>query len=192
MNFLAHALLARHGSDAFLFGNLIADGIKGAALDALEDTVAHGVRHHRRVDSFIDHHPAVLALRRSAPREHRRFVGIAFDLVWDHFLAQRQPEALIERSYRVLCRDQDAWPSRLTRVLGGMVEGDWLRGYSDFDFTCQAIVGVGRRLSGPNRLAATIPWLEQEYATLQSTFEALWPGMERHFLAFHPEPGGSL
>lgn len=34
MNFLAHGWLARGGSDDFLYGNLIADGVKGVDLDA--------------------------------------------------------------------------------------------------------------------------------------------------------------
>jgi acyl carrier protein phosphodiesterase len=34
MNFLAHAWLARKGSDDFLYGNLIADGVKGSDLSA--------------------------------------------------------------------------------------------------------------------------------------------------------------
>ncbi|WP_106478162.1 acyl carrier protein phosphodiesterase [Phytohalomonas tamaricis] len=188
MNFLGHAHLAHHGDDDFLFGNLIADGIKGAALGELSNAVAEGVRHHRQVDTFIDHHPLVMQLRRSAPSEHRRVVAIAFDLIWDHFLAQRSPEALIERSYQVLLQGRDEWPARLSGTLNGMINGDWLRGYKDFGFTCQAIAGIGRRLSGPNRLAASVPWLEQEYDTFERTFQQLWPEMETRFLSLRPGP----
>ncbi len=66
MNFLAHAWLARAGSDAFLYGNLIADGVKGSDLSAWPQDVALGIRHHRRVDAFVDAHPTVLSARRRA------------------------------------------------------------------------------------------------------------------------------
>ena len=64
MNFLAHAWLARGGSDDFLWGNLIADGVKGSDLSSWPAEVASGIRHHRRVDAFVDAHPVVVAIRR--------------------------------------------------------------------------------------------------------------------------------
>ncbi len=57
MNFLAHAWLARPGNDGFLYGNLIADGVKGRDLSGWPTSVADGIRHHRRVDAWVDQHP---------------------------------------------------------------------------------------------------------------------------------------
>ncbi|MEC9483149.1 MAG: ACP phosphodiesterase [Halomonas sp.] len=177
MNFLAHALLAQGGDDDFLFGNLIADGVKGPDLSGWADNIAQGIRHHRRVDATVDGHDIVRAIRARAPREERRYAGIALDLVWDHFLARDLAEvALIERCYRIL--DSRPAPDRLARMVPAMVAQDWLRGYADFDFTCQAIVGLGRRLSGTNRLADLVPWLRQDYARLEEGFSRLWPSLE--------------
>lgn len=177
MNFLAHAWLARRGSDEFLYGNLIADGVKGSDLGAWSQAVASGIRHHRRVDSWVDAHPRVLAAKQRAPRGQRRYAGIALDLVWDHFLARQQAgsavnEALIERSYQLL----SAWPApnRLASMMPVLVERDWLRGYASFEFTCRAIAGVGERLSGPNRLAQLVPWLHGDYRLLEDDFQVIW------------------
>ncbi|WIX34697.1 ACP phosphodiesterase [Salinicola sp. JS01] len=180
MNFLAHAELARHGSDDFLLGNLIADGVKGQQLAAWPAAVAAGIRHHRQVDAAIDCHPEVVALRASAPAAQRRFVGIALDLVWDHFLAACHPDRqLVIRCYRVL--GSTPAPDRLGRLVPAMIEGDWLARYADFAFTCRAIAGIGSRLRGPNRLAELTPWLDDEYPRLESAFARLWPDMRARF-----------
>jgi len=180
MNFLAHAWLSCHGSDDFLYGNLIADGVKGARLEPWPMAVAAGIRHHRRVDAVIDHHAEVLRLLQLAPKAQRRYTGIALDLVWDHFLASRHPDArLVERCYSVL-GEREA-PARLAAMVPAMIEGDWLQRYADFDFTCSAIAGIGQRLRGPNQLAALTPWLRDEYATLETAFVTLWPEMQHRF-----------
>nr|WP_298375060.1 ACP phosphodiesterase [uncultured Halomonas sp.] len=182
MNFLAHAWLARGGSDGFLYGNLIADGVKGSDLGNWPRDIAEGIRHHRRVDAMVDAHPVILDARARAPREGRRYVGIALDLVWDHFVARDRIEdsanqALIKRCYRLL--DARPAPARLERMIPMLVAQDWLNGYADFGFTCSAVAGIGRRLSGPNRLAELVPWLEADYAALEKGFIRLWPELNR-------------
>ncbi len=178
MNFLAHAWLARGGSDEFLWGNLIADGVKGSDLSAWPAAVAEGIHHHRRVDAYVDAHAVVAEIRRRAPDRQRRYAGIALDLVWDHFVAQElglqtQRSPLVTRTYRLLSA-QPA-PARLATLVPALVEQDWLHRYADFAFTCRAIAGIGQRLAGPNRLAELVPWLEEEHARLSHDFQRLWP-----------------
>ncbi len=59
-----------------------------------------------------------------------------------------------------------------------LLEQDWLHRYADFAFTCRAISGIGCRLSGPNRLAELIPWLEADYPALADDFDDLWPSLK--------------
>lgn len=179
MNFLAHGWLARGGSDDFLYGNLIADGVKGANLAAWDVDQAAGIRHHRRVDAYVDGHPVVMSVLERSPRRQRRYVGIALDLVWDHFTATTltadERHWLTYRCYRLL-RERPA-PARLATMMPVLVEQDWLNRYADFSFTCRAIAGIGGRLSGPNRLAELVPWLEEEYERLYRDFTMLWPAV---------------
>lgn len=176
MNFLAHAALADGGSDDFLYGNLVADGVKGPDLSDWPVEVAAGVRHHRRVDAFVDSHPVVLAARRRAPREQRRYAAIALDILWDHFLLQELEaptrDLLIQRCYRVLGREQA--PARLARMIPALISEDWLHRYRQRDFTYRAIAGIGSRLSGPNRLAELVPHLRVDHQHLSEDFQVLW------------------
>lgn len=179
MNFLAHGWLARGGGDDFLYGNLIADGVKGTDLSAWSPETAAGIRHHRRVDAFVDGHPVIAEVLARAPWPQRRFAGIALDLLWDHFAASTlEDEArrrLVARCYRLLATAPA--PGRLEGMVPVLVEQDWLNRYADFAFTCRAIAGIGGRLSGPNRLAELVPWLEADYARLADDFERLWPAV---------------
>ncbi|SPJ34737.1 ACP phosphodiesterase [Kushneria phyllosphaerae] len=178
MNFLAHAELARHGSDVFMLGNLVADGIKGTATADTE--LARGVRFHRKMDALIDQHETTLALKQQSPSAQRRVCGIALDIVWDHFLARLyHDEHLNQRVYSVLTRHASMIPERQTRIFEHLCRENWLKGYGDFGFTCRAIAGVGTRLSGPNRLAELTPWLEREYSLLEDGFHEIWPWMQR-------------
>ncbi|WP_447555900.1 acyl carrier protein phosphodiesterase [Vreelandella sp. EE22] len=177
MNFLAHAWLARQGSNAFLLGNVIADGVKGQDLTPWPTAVAQGIRHHRRVDAWVDAHEIIKRAKERAPQGQRRYAGIALDILWDHFLAREllhtaEFEALVERLYALLSREPA--PNRLAQMMPALVKHDWLRNYADFDFTCRAIEGVGQRLSGPNRLKALIPWLGRDYGWLEEHFQILW------------------
>jgi acyl carrier protein phosphodiesterase len=180
MNFLAHAWLVSASSDDFLYGNLIADGVKGRDLSAWSVATAEGIRHHRRVDAWVDSHPRVVSARRRAPTAQRRYAGIALDMVWDHFLARdtagrNDQEVIVERCYRLL--SARSAPNRLAGMMPFLIQHDWLRGYADFSFTCRAIEGIGKRLSGPNELAALVPWLRDDYQALESDFQALWPAL---------------
>jgi acyl carrier protein phosphodiesterase len=190
MNFLAHAWLARGGSDDFLYGNLIADGVKGSDLSSWPAAVAEGIRHHRRVDAFTDTHPVTREIRRRSPPRQRRVTGIALDLVWDHFIAlelglAHEASPLVVRSYRLLSARPA--PARLAAMMPVLVEQDWLRRYADFAFTCRAVAGLGRRLSGTNRLAELVPWLEADYANLAADFQRFWPEVNEA-LAIHGAP----
>ncbi len=191
MNFLAHGWLARGGSDDFLYGNLIADGVKGANLSEWSDEEAAGIRHHRRVDAFVDGHAVVAGVLARTPRRQRRYAGIALDLVWDHFaataLASDERQLLVHRCYRVLATRPA--PARLATMVPVLVEQDWLNRYADFTFTCRAIEGIGRRLSGPNRLAELVPWLEADYERLARDFARLWPAVN-DALGVVPRRGG--
>lgn len=180
MNFLAHAELARHGSDVFMLGNLVADGIKGPVPVTADTELARGVRFHRKMDALIDQHEMTLSLKQQSPKAQRRVCGIALDIVWDHFLARLyHDEHLNQRVYDVLIRHTFMIPERQTRLFEHLCRENWLKAYGDFGFTCRAIAGVGTRLSGPNRLAELTPWLEREYSLLEDSFHQIWPWMQR-------------
>lgn len=184
MNFLGHAALAQEGSDAQLFGCLIADGIKGQrALEALPVAVRQGVMHHRLVDATIDIHPVVRALVKQMPE--RRFAAIALDIVWD-YCVYRLPVAapadgwsvLIDRCHRVI--EQSDWlPSSKASLLRSMVSGRWLARSADEKFVLDTIMSIGHRLRRPQDFTSLCAWIRDHLQVLEHAFSAVWQDLWR-------------
>ena len=87
MNFLAHAHLSGNNDD-LLFGNFIADAVKGNGLLKFPEDIQNGIRIHRKIDSFTDTHE-IFRQSLDRVREHfGKFGGIVLDIYYDHFLAQ--------------------------------------------------------------------------------------------------------
>ncbi|MCX2523343.1 acyl carrier protein phosphodiesterase [Larsenimonas rhizosphaerae] len=194
MNFLGHAVVAQHGSDAFLLGNLIADGVKGALpTSGWPSDVIDGMRCHREIDAWIDHHPAVMALKTRVPPATRRVAGIGLDMIWDHFLARdmldpslQVPElqpALMDRVYDTLTEHEALIPPAMKPMFEALVRERWLESYARYTTTCHAIGRIGLRLRGENRLQQLTPWLIREQALLEETYHELWPDLLRRATA---------
>jgi len=85
MNYIAHIHLA-NVSNTCVVGNFLGDFVKGNDLQALRLSIQHGVRLHRKIDSFTDSHVLIADLRRQFPRQLRRMSGIVLDIYFDHLL----------------------------------------------------------------------------------------------------------
>ncbi|WP_191236974.1 ACP phosphodiesterase [Cobetia marina] len=206
MNFLGHARLSLAGSDNFLFGNLIADGVRGSDLSDWSPEVEAGIRFHRRCDAVIDAHPETRWLLTQVPPSSRRVAGIAFDMMWDHLLAAEMHDDDIKRLYRLLAREEV--PSRLSSLIEWIQVRDALRRYQELEFTLATIASIGERMTarrrlrqtsdtcqtsdtrngrhthkvgsldaGANPLADMTPWLADNRAMLEDSFARLWPDM---------------
>ncbi|GED41859.1 ACP phosphodiesterase [Cobetia marina] len=150
MNFLGHARLSLAGSDNFLFGNLIADGVRGSDLSDWSPEVEAGIRFHRRCDAVIDAHPETRWLLTQVPPSSRRVAGIALDMMWDHLLAAEMHDDDIERLYRLLAREEV--PSRLSSLIEWIQVRDALRRYRELEFTLATIASIGERMTARRRL----------------------------------------
>ncbi|MGO2504326.1 DUF479 domain-containing protein [Cobetia marina] len=166
MNFLGHAHLSLAGSDNFLFGNLIADGVRGSDLSGWSPEIEAGIRFHRRCDAVIDAHPETRWLLTQVPPASRRVAGIAFDMMWDHLLAGEMHDDDIERLYRLLAREEV--PSRLTSLIEWIQVRDALRRYQELEFTLSTIASIGERMTARRRLRQTSDPRQQSDSRRQS------------------------
>jgi acyl carrier protein phosphodiesterase len=136
MNYLAHLYLA-DGPPGWLVGALLGDFYKGDP-SRLPDELAQGVRLHRMIDAYTDHHPVVgRTIHRLAGR-WGRFAGIVVDVLYDHVLAQHwsryhRREGLrqfADRAYDVLAAHQDAMPKPLAETIVRLRHEDRLMSYA--------------------------------------------------------------
>ncbi|MDQ1811876.1 ACP phosphodiesterase [Massilia sp. CCM 9210] len=153
MNYLAHIYLARYSDEAML-GALLGDFVKpNSGAQFSPDTEAE-ILIHRKVDTFTDSHPVVLAAKGLFDGPGRRYSGILLDVFYDHVLALRWarysdvPLAdFIARFYGALGTHAGVLPPNLARIAPYMIEQDWLGSYQSYAGIDIAIRRISTRLS---------------------------------------------
>lgn len=165
-------------------GNLMADFVKGNAIDLLPAAVQAGVRFHRAVDRFTDEHPLHVQSRRRLGREWGRVSGILIDIYYDHLLARHwnrfAPHPLrlwLDRAYARFLPCCLTLPSRYHATGLRLVRDDLLMTYAEAQGVEQALERLSRRLAkGHFSLERAMPVLA-----------AADEGLEEDFLRFFPE-----
>jgi len=181
MNFLAHVYLA-DSSDESIVGSLMGDFVKGP-LDARHgDAVTHAIAMHRRIDSFTDAHPIVVASRARVSAERRRYAGILVDIFYDHFLARHWSdysdvtlEHFTARVYAALRAHHAMLPERLQYMAPRMAASDWLASYRHLEAVAIALDRMGERLKRGNALLGSAAELETNYAAFEGDFRLFFP-----------------
>lgn len=182
MNFLAHLYLADTDDSDSVIGNMLADFITPPVERHYSAAVRRGIRRHRRIDRYTDHHPL---FRRSTARisgKYRLLRGIMVDLFYDHFLARHWAdyhsiplESFCEQVYGHLTSRKGELPERMQLVVTYMVRDNWLVSYRDLTGIQWALSGLSRRLSRPTPLHEGIEELHRNYAGLEADFRAFFP-----------------
>ncbi len=86
MNFLAHFYLSGEDEDLIL-GNYLGDFLRGGELKNLSEPIFRGIELHRSIDEFTDAHPLVRQSQQTLREGLGRYVPVAVDVIYDHFLA---------------------------------------------------------------------------------------------------------
>jgi acyl carrier protein phosphodiesterase len=181
MNYLAHFHLAAR-ADSSLTGNYLGDAVKGTMLDAWPPAIARGIRLHRGIDAFTDHHPDVLRTLALIEPPRRRFAGIILDMAFDHFLAchwssfHGEPLPVFTRQvYETLAQDAPLMPQAALERFERMREYDWLQSYQRIEVIGRALDAIAARLSRRTALYGAVQDIERHYDALEATFLCFYP-----------------
>jgi acyl carrier protein phosphodiesterase len=181
MNVLAHALLARQAGCS-LIGNLLGDFVRGAPPGHWGPAWRDGVRLHRRLDRFVDTHPASARSVARLPDAHRRWARVALDVYYDHLLVRAWSQhadlplpRFAAQVYAALDAQRTHLPAGLVRFADFMAERNLLVGYGDPDVVAEVLARLSARARRPNPLAALLPALRVADAGLDEDFAVLFP-----------------
>lgn len=190
MNYLAHLYLSEPNEDAWL-GSLLGDFVKGPLDDRYGADITRAIALHRKIDSYTDAHPLVLASKARISTARRRYAGIMVDMFYDHFLAKYwrefHPEPLDQFSaaiYAMLGRQHAMLPPRLQFVAPRMAQSDWLASYADVASIHVALDRMGQRFKRENRLLDSADELVEHYGAFEADFRAFLPQV-RLFASLH-------
>ncbi len=188
MNFLAHAHLSGENED-ILFGNFVADAVKGNEVMNFEGDIRQGIRLHRKIDVFTDRHEV---FRKSVARirdAYGKYSGIVIDIYYDHFLAKnwngfhREPLPLFAgHVYSILLDRYDLLPQKTKRLLPFLITQNWLVGYAAFDGLARVFYGMDRRTGFRSGMKTAVEELKENYDDLYSDFNVFYPGLQEYVL----------
>lgn len=181
MNFLAHFQLA-WPDPGLVAGALDGEYRKGLLRGELSSDLEAGIRLHRRIDAYTDHHPLICELRRQFPSHLRRYAGILIDLSFDYFLThhwQRYSELTLSSfnrsTYQLLqAREAELSPGA-NRMLTRLLDYDILNCYHRWDAVTGSAAQIGTRLRRGNPLEDIAEDLEALHQTLELTFLDFYP-----------------
>ena len=183
MNYLAHIHLA-HLSQTSLVGNFLGDFVKGSELSHLPRDIQHGIKLHRKIDSFTDHHPNIIDLRQRFPANLRRMSGVILDIFFDYLLIKHQHRlgdttltSMLDVFYAQLAQSELVISERFERVKRSLLTHNWLGDYESISGCVRAYRAIEKRLSGKVIFADAA----QQYLLFDEK------SIELKFLAFYPE-----
>ena len=184
MNFLAHLHLASLANSS-LYGNILADFVRGNPQGNYSDKVIDGIFMHRRVDVMTDRLPQVLEAKRFFREEFRRVAPITLDVVWDHFLALHWQElepaislqVFVNRAQIEIVPMLPDSPERFQNLNAYMWQERWLERYAELPFIAKVLQGMANRRPKLGALAGSFIDIENNYTLLEQTFWQFYPQM---------------
>jgi len=159
MNFLGH-LYFSNNDFALMQANLYGDFVKGKDLSNYPEKIQEGIGLHRRIDNFIDHHPAVIELLHKLYEPLPKVAGIAVDLYFDHLLAKnwkefhtKEYDVFVNDFYNSIDFSNKHYSDQFYVMLTKMKEINWLHYYQFMEGLEKSSFGLSKRISFPNELA---------------------------------------
>ena len=185
MNFLAHVHLSQENEDV-IFGNFVADSIKGRSYLKFRKDIIVGILLHRDIDAFTDRHEIVKKSKATVREHFGRYSGIVVDIYYDHFLARNwehyHNEELTRYStkvYLILAKRFLLLPARVKRILPFLIGQNWLSGYANLKDLKRVFNGMDRRTGYVSGMDKAVSVLEKDYDSLYLDFKEFYDELEK-------------
>lgn len=187
MNFLGHLFFTPDNPELRI-ANLFGDFVKGSDLSMYNPIIQRGILLHREIDSYIDHHPAVLELMHSLYPSLPKVSGIAVDLYFDHLLAKNWSdysdtslEDFVAAFYESIDELPEVYPLEFRYVLSKMKHDNWLLAYREFKGLEMACKGLSQRIRFKNVLDQAPQAYLQHNQLVEQTFRIYMSDALAHF-----------
>lgn len=188
MNYLGHIYFSRNNLQ-LAKANLFGDSVKGTHLEKYPDFIQVGIRLHREIDNYIDHHPKVLELIRTIRPNLPKIAGVAVDLYFDHLLAKNWDSwheipltDFLGNVHRNLNKiDRDLYPDEFNFFINRLCEMRWMDHYSKEEGLDKMCNGVSRRISFENSLKFGLSVFKQHEDLISETFNEYMRDANEHF-----------
>ena len=180
MNYLGHLVLSGNDSE-ILFGNFIADAIKGNSYITWPGNIQKGILLHRFIDNFTDNNNYYLLGKRRFYEKFPKMGGIVNDILYDHLLwkyeHQRQTLQLdkqIIRFYKILDNFSDKMPEKIKHLYKYMRRDDWLNNYQYEEGMRKILMRMGKRINFSKNLELSFDIYKNSSLDYKKEFELFY------------------
>ena len=191
MNYLAHLVLSGKNEEV-IFGNFIADAVKGKSYLSWSKNIQKGILLHRFIDHYTDTNPHYLAGKRRFYKKFPKMGGVINDILYDYLLWQHelkykniQLDKEIIGFYRTLDGFQNKMPKRILYMYQYMKKDDWLTNYQYKHGVKKALHGIGKRIKYSDNLESCFDILESSIFDFEKEFEMFYHEIKEHTSSFY-------
>tara|TARA_B100001287_G_scaffold1985_1_gene1543 strand:+ start:5261 stop:5836 length:576 start_codon:yes stop_codon:yes gene_type:complete len=180
MNYLGHLVLSGH-DEQVIFGNFIADAIKGNTYLEWPSKTQKGILLHRFIDNFTDNNVYYLKGKRRFYKDFPKIGGVVNDIVYDFLLWQyyndnnilKLNEEII-RFHNVLDKKLEYMPEKIKIMYAYMKRDNWLLNYRYDWGVKKALRGIGNRLNYSNNLDQSFNIVNENIEDFKNEFQLFY------------------
>jgi len=179
-----------------MYANIFGDFVKGKDLSRYPKKIQKGIRLHRTIDDYIDHHPAVIELMHELYAPLPKIAGIAIDLYFDHLLAinwsdyHNLPLDDFIEKFQTASIDREPYDKEFFwTVLSKMKEEEWLHHYQTTYGLTKACQGLSARISFPNVLHTAPQVFEENTQKIETCFHIFMTDAVPFYRDYYAENG---
>ena len=190
MNYLAHLMLSGDNLDMQV-GGLLGDFVKGPLRGSYPESIEHGIRLHRQIDTLTDTLPQVSQLFTLFEAPWRRYAGIVVDIAFDHLLTLRwhqlNTQALPDfcaAFYQHLGRCHDLLPEAAQCFSERTTQIKWLESYGDPEIIPTILSRTGQRLRRPVALESAWPHVLEHFDLFEEAFDSTITELHAHSASY--------
>ena len=180
MNYLGHLVLSGNDSE-ILFGNFIADAIKGNSYLEWPENIQKGILLHRFIDNFTDNNNHYLLGKRRFYEKFPKMGGIVNDILYDHLLwnydhknKTLQLTKEIIRYYKILDDFSENMPEKIKPLYKYMRRDDWLNNYQYEEEMRKILKRMGKRINYSKNLELSFEIYKKSSSDYEKEFELFY------------------
>lgn len=186
MNHLAHLFLSQSDIN-LMIGNFIADHVKGKQINSFSKEIVRGIKMHREIDAFTDHHPTVKQSKERLYPKYHKYSSVIVDMFYDHILARNWDtyspislKSFASSSYQILNAQSELFPEHSKRFLHYMSKYDWLTDYVTLEGISKALNGLAQRANFDSKMDQSPIDLKRDYKEYEAEFKVFFPLLFEH------------
>ena len=171
-----------------MIGNFIADHVKGKEILNFSNEVQRGIKMHREIDHFTDHHKLVMKSKERLYPKYHKYASVIVDMFYDHILAKNWSsyspislESFARSVYQVLKLNYNTLPERSRLTLDYMSKQDWLSNYAKLSGMEKALRGLSSRAKFNSRMEESVNDLASDYSLYEAEFTPFFEELHTFF-----------